>query len=387
MPPFLKSKGKSIQKKGKVEKVTGTSAKMDLANKAICCAMRKTGAKLKDIRKLVKKTDGKRPSLAAISMAAASFHTEKKKRGVKPGSCKITKADEKKIMQKFHKLRPPGHGVDSRVILRALPKKLREMISRRFIIRFLASKGYKPERKLNKTDPGVRLKLTRCNFGKRHAAKSPQQWKSYLQAVGDFKEFTWYPTELQPTFQKLKAAWTYMRKAEKKLPAFVRPKRWFAKKDYKKTKKHKVFGLTTSNGKSIAFSCPSPWNSVLWAALVDQKVNPFLKKAFPGKKKFHLLLDSEPLLHTDEAKASYTRAGITTEAWPKYSPDLNPQEQVWAWAEPKLRSLETGTDAFEPWQKKVLKAVQAYPAKGKLVPSMARRCQTLVKRSGAMLDD
>ena len=387
MPPFLKSKGKSIQKKGKVEKVTGTSAKMDSANKAICCAMRKTGAKLKDIRKLVKKTDGKRPSLAAISMAAASFHTEKKKRGVKPGSLKITKADEKKIMQKFHKLRPPGHGVDSRVILRALPKKLREMISRRFIIRFLASKGYKPERKLNKTDPGVRLKLTRCNFGKRHAAKSPQRWKSYLQAVGDFKEFTWYPTELQPTFQKLKAAWTYMRKAEKKLPAFVRPKRWFAKKEYKKTKKHKVFGLTTSNGKSIAFSCPSPWNSVLWAALVDQKVNPFLKKAFPGKKKFHLLLDSEPLLHTDEAKASYTRAGITTEAWPKYSPDLNPQEQVWAWAEPKLRSLETGTDAFEPWQKKVLKAVQAYPAKGKLVPSMARRCQTLVKRSGAMLDD
>ena len=339
MPPFLKSKGKSIQKKGKVEKVTGTSAKMDLANKAICCAMRKTGAKLKDIRKLVKKTDGKRPSLAAISMAAASFHTEKKKRGVKPGSCKITKADEKKIMQKFHKLRPPGHGVDSRVILRALPKKLREMISRRFIIRFLASKGYKPERKLNKTDPGVRLKLTRCNFGKRHAAKSPQQWKSHLQAVGDFKEFTWYPTELQPTFQKLKAAWTYMRKAEKKLPAFVRPKRWFAKKDYKKVKKHKVFGLTTSNGKSIAFSCPSPWNSVLWAALVDQKVNPFLKKAFPGKKKFHLLLDSEPLLHTDEAKASYTRAGITTEAWPKYSPDLNPQEQVWAWAESKLRRL------------------------------------------------
>ena len=387
MPPSLKSKGKSIQKKGKVEKVTGTSAKMDSANKAICCAMRKTGAKLKDIRKLVKKTDGKRPSLAAISMAAASFHTEKKKRGVKPGSLKITKADEKKIMQKFHKLRPPGHGVDSRVILRALPKKLREMISRRFIIRFLASKGYKPERKLNKTDPGVRLKLTRCNFGKRHAAKSPQRWKSYLQAVGDFKEFTWYPTELQPTFQKLKAAWTYMRKAEKKLPAFVRPKRWFAKKEYKKTKKHKVFGLTTSNGKSIAFSCPSPWNSVLWAALVDQKVNPFLKKAFPGKKKFHLLLDSEPLLHTDEAKASYTRAGITTEAWPKYSPDLNPQEQVWAWAEPKLRSLETGTDAFEPWQKKVLKAVQAYPAKGKLVPSMARRCQTLVKRSGAMLDD
>jgi transposase len=387
MPPFLKSVGRSTQKKRKVGNATGTSAKMNTANKAICCAMRKTGAKLKDIRKLVKKTDGKRPSLAAISMAAASFHTEKKKRGATTGSSKITKADEKKIMQKFHKLRPPGHGVDSRAILKALPKKLREQISRRFIIRFLASKGYKPERKLNKTDPGVRLKLKRCNFGKRHAAKSPQQWKSHLQAVGDFKEFTWYPTELQPTFQKLRASWTYMRKSEKKLPAFVRPKRWFAKKEYKKVKKHKVFGLTTSSGKSLAFSCPSPWNSVLWAALVDQKVNPFLKRAFPGKKKFHLLLDSEPLLHTDEAKASYTRAGITTEAWPKYSPDLNPQEQVWAWAEPKLRRLETGTDAFEPWKKKVLKAVQAYPAKGKLIPSMARRCQTLVKRSGAMLDD
>ena len=387
MPPFLKSVGRSTQKKRKVGNATGTSAKMNTANKAICCAMRKPGAKLKDIRKLVKKTDGKRPSLAAISMAAASFHTEKKKRGTKTGNSKITRADEKKIMQKFHKLRPPGHGVDSRAILKALPKKLREQISRRFIIRFIASKGYKPERKLNKTDPGVRLKLKRCNFGNRHAAKSPQQWKSHLQAVGDFKEFTWYPTELQPTFQKLRAAWTYMRKSEKKLPAFVRPKRWFAKKEYKKVKKHKVFGLTTSSGKSLAFSCPSPWNSVLSAALIDQKVNPFLKRAFPGKKNFHLLLDSEPLLHTDEGKAFYTRAVITTEPWPKYAPDLNPQEQVWAWAEPKLRRLETGTDAFEPWKKKVLKAVQAYPAKGKLIPSMARRCQTLVKRSGAMLDD
>jgi hypothetical protein len=388
MPPFLSSVKKSIQRKRKRDAdVCSSDAKMDAANKALCFALRRSGTKLKDIRKLVKKTDGKRPSLSAISQAARSFNTEKQQRGRKLGKNKTTKEEERKVIQVFHKLRPPGHGVDSRVIHGALPKKLRKKIGRRTIIRRLAEKGYKPEKKLNKTDPGPALKMKRCSFGRKHEDKNGQRWKSHLQACGDFKDFTFYPKELQPQFKKLRASWTYMKKSEKKLPAFVRPKRWFPKKDWKKVKKQKVFGMTTSNGKSLAFLIPSPWSAEQWAVLVETKVNPFLKRTFPRLTSFHILFDGEPLLHAPAAQAAYRKAKITTEPWPKYSPDLNPQEQVWAWAEPQLRRLETGTDAFPVWQKKILKAVHAYPSKEKLIPSMARRCKALVERSGAMLDD
>jgi hypothetical protein len=388
MPPFLTSVKKSIQRKRKRGADGCTSfAKMDAANKALCFALRKSGTKLKDIRKLVRKTDGKRPSLSAIAQAAGSFKTEKKKRGRKLGKNKTTKAEERKIIQVFHTLRPPGHGVDSRLVHTALPKKLKMKICRRTVIRRLAAKGYRPEKKLNKNDPGHKLKKTRCNFGRKHADKNAQRWKSYLQACGDFKDFTWYPRQLQPKFKRLRSSWTYMKKSEKKLPAFVRPRRWFPNKEWKKVKKQKVFGMTTSNGKSLAFLTPSPWSAEQWAVLVKTKVKPFLKKAFPGLSSFHILLDGEPLLHAPSTKAAYRDAKITTGPWPKYSPDLNPQEQVWSWAEPQLRRLETGADGFSDWHKKVLKAVHAYPAKEKLIPSMARRCTALVARSGAMLDD
>jgi hypothetical protein len=277
--------------------------------------------------------------------------------------------------------------VDSRVVHNALPKKLKKKIGRKTIIRRLASKGFNPEKKLNKGDPGPQQTGRRLGFGRKHSGKSARKWASYLQACGDFKEFTWYPEELQPTFQKLRAPWTYMTKAEKKLPAFCRPKRWFPKKEWKKVKKFKIFGMTTSNGQSLAFATPSPYTSAQWAIEVERQVKPFLQKAFPRLRHFHILLDGEALLHAPVAKAAYKAANITTEAWPKYSPDLNPQEHVWSWAGPELRRLETGKDSFAAWQPKVFKAVHAYPAGKKLIPSMARRCKTLVERSGAMLDD
>ena len=391
MPPFLSSLNRSIQRKKKMKKVKAkkkrSDAKMDVANKAVCFAMRSNGTKLKDIKLVVKKTDGSSPTLSAISQAAIGFQKEKKKRGRKTGNNKTTKKEDSKVMQVFHKLRPPGHGVDSRVVHKALPNKLQNKISRKTVIRRLASKGFNPEKKLNKGDPGVKQTGRRMGFGHKHKSKSARRWASYLQGCGDFKEFTWYPEELQPTFQKLRAPWTYMTKAEKKLPAFCRPKRWFPKKDWKKVKKFKVFGMTTSNGHSLAFAIPSPFSAAQWAIEVEKHVKPFLKKVFPRLRNFHILIDGEHLLNAPAAKAAYKAANITIEAWPKYSPDLNPQEQVWAWAEPQLRRLETGRDSFPVWQKKVFKAVHAYPAKAKLIPSMARRCKTLVERSGAMLDD
>ena len=41
--------------------------------------------------------------------------------------------------------------------------------------------------------------------------------------------------------------------------------------------------------------------------------------------------------------------------WPKYSPDLNPQENVWPAAEEAVRAAERGGDTFAVFQKRCAK--------------------------------
>ena len=94
----------------------------------------------------------------------------------------------------------------------------------------MGSLGYKPMKKRGKWDPGPRDRKRRVKFCKKHEDKDAWAWKSFLQGVGDFSEFTWYPKELHPAFERLQSDWTYMTEAESKLPAFQRPnkkKKWF----------------------------------------------------------------------------------------------------------------------------------------------------------------
>lgn len=113
-----------------------STSQMDEAARAMCYAFRHPGSgqkplKLKVIQKLLKKKDAKnRPSLAAISQAAANFTAVKKKRGRKLGQRATSKKDDKKIMEAFLKLRPPGHGIDSTALHKALPKKLKKKSAR-----------------------------------------------------------------------------------------------------------------------------------------------------------------------------------------------------------------------------------------------------------------
>ena len=78
----------------------------------------------------------------------------------------------------------------------------------------------------------------------------------------------------------------------------------------------------------------------------------------------------------------------TLPGWPMYSPDLNPQEHVWRWAEDELRRLEKKGDSFEVFQKNMVKAVNKYKGSENLVGSMARKIKTVCdKNTGEMLDD
>ena len=120
----------------------GSTSQMDDANRAICYALRHPPAgekpmPLNQIQKMVHKKGNKkeRPTLKAISLAAQNYNKKKGLRGRPKGSTVTTKAEDKKIIQVFHKLRPAGHYVDSRKIHNKLPKALQKKIGRKTVIR------------------------------------------------------------------------------------------------------------------------------------------------------------------------------------------------------------------------------------------------------------
>ena len=154
-------------------------------------------------------------------------------------------------------------------------------------------------------------------------------------------------------------------------------------------RKQKVFGITTSNGKSLCFFVPLPWNTEKWAALVTAKVVPFLKKSFPGRAEFKVLLDGEKVLHGPAAKMAMRAGGMSVlPNWVAHSPDMKPQDNVWAWAEKKLRLIENEDPthkSFDAFRAHLLKACASYPSSGKLAPSMANRMRLVIDNKGGMI--
>ena len=148
---------------------------------------------------------------------------------------------------------------------------------------------------------------------------------------------------------------------ERDRPEFQCPKKWFPKKDWQRTKKQKVFGLTASSGEQLAFLVPKPWDQHIWANLVTSKVLPFLKKIFPNRSSYQILLDGEHVLHTPAAKRAFAEAGITIfPGWPGYSPDLNPQENVWVANEEYVREQGHDEDTFEMFQAVLVNIAKRY---------------------------
>ena len=94
--------------------------------------------------KLVRKKNGKTPSVGAISEAAKSYQQGKAKPGRKLGWRKTSKADDKVILKTFRRVRPPGHGVTARKVHKALPKKVRKLVCKRTVINRLAERGTDP---------------------------------------------------------------------------------------------------------------------------------------------------------------------------------------------------------------------------------------------------
>ena len=70
----------------------------------------------------------------------------------------------------------------------------------------------------------------------------------------------------------------------------------------------------------------------------------------------------------------------------RYSPDLNPIENIWPIAEKKLRKEEPADETEASFQRRVPRTVESY-AQGsakKLIPSMAARIEEVIEKKGGL---
>ena len=119
--------------------------------------------------------------------------------------------------------------------------------------------------------------------------------------------------------------------------------------------------------------------------LVRNQAGPWLQGVYSDHAEIKILIDGEKIMRTPEAKAALHHFGTTRLSWPTYSPDLNPQENLWARAEVVLRKSERIADTFDTFKRRVLDACESYSGAEKLIPSMASRIASTIAGGGAML--
>ena len=224
------------------------------------------------------------------------------------------------------------------------------LVCARTVSNRLNDDGYSMLEKLSRDDgDGSKEWLERrCDFCRDHADTN---WETQLQAAGDFHFFTYYPPSLKRRHAVKSAPRTIMSAAERKKAAFQKPRRHvFKKKEYKMVQKAKVFGLTTSTGKVLNCITKQHPESKDFCKLVDNRIGPFMKAEFPNRRWNTLLLDGEPLMHTDEAKAMLRKWNLKVlPNWPAHSPDLNPEDSLsFVWKSPTVgaRCLSPSISSF-----------------------------------------
>ena len=63
---------------------------------------------------------------------------------------------------------------------------------------------------------------------------------------------------------------------------------------------------------------------------------------------------------------------------------MNPQENVWGWAEQALRKEEKRSDSFATFCSKLLRVARRYPSAECLIGSMQQRLEAVAAQRGAM---
>ena len=363
---------------------------MGAAQQALCFFYRNppanSGVKPQPYKEIAKLIQQPQTPVGTIRAVVQRFHQARQVRGRKQGWRKTTPAEDAQVLACFRKIRRPlGSLVESHDVWKALPAALREKITARTVANRLREKGYSMKDKLAGDDNGEQWRRRRLQFCKVHQRRTAPQWTRFVQAVADFRYFVYYPRGMKARYARKSAPRTIMHSREKKMAPFLRPKKdIFKRNEYKRAQKAKVFGLTTSAGESLLCHVPMSFRAADWVKLVKKRVGPFMRQRFPDRKSCTILLDGEKLMHTDAAKVAMKEAGVRPlPKWPAQSPDLNPQENVWAWAEPQLRKAEAKADSFATFKHRVSIVCKKYPGGDKLVPSLAHRVQLCLNKAFA----
>ena len=370
----------------------GMAPHMSASMQALCYFYRNpppgSGVKPQPYKAIPKLIKAPSMEVGRVKMAVRRFHLKRQTRGRKVGWRKTTPAEDATIFSCFKRVRQPlGSLVEARDVWRALPVALRSKVTMRTVLNRLRDKGFSMHDKLAGDDLGEKWRLRRLAFSKTHAGRTARQWTRRVQAVADFRYFVYFPKKMKTRHKRKSAPRTIMHQRERKKAPFLKPRSHvFKRSEYKCVQKVKVFGLTTSAGASLLCHVPTQLRAADWVKLVKRRIGPFMRQAFPQRKTCTLLLDGETLMHTPEAKAAMREAGLKPlPDWPSHSPDLNPQENVWAWAEPKLRKAETMADSFEKFKQRVAVVCQKYPGGRKLVPSLAHRMELCLQKAGGSI--
>lgn len=367
---------------------------MSLKAQALCYTLRNPPAhwkvkkeKFAKIPGIIRKELGERITEDQAQKSAERFSAKPVGvRGRKEGWRKTTSADDKLILDTFHRVRQPaGSEVDSRDVHNALPDALRQKITTRTVRRRLSEEGFWMQDKKAGDDHGEEWRRKRVAFCDSHRHKTENQLVQQVQGVGDFRLFTYHPRRLKKRFKIKNCKRTIMSKAERKKTNFQKPRHHpLSRKEYKTTRRAKVFGLTTSTGASLVVPCPVNCKAEDWIKIIHGRLADFLRDAFPNRRSFTILMDGESILHTDDAVAALAQYNIRMlPDWPANSPDLNPQENVWAWAETRLRTVEKKADTFSVFKRRIVAVSKAYPSGDKLVRSLVGRLQTCYRLRGA----
>ena len=107
------------------------------------------------------------------------------------------------------------------------------------------------------------------------------------------------------------------------------PRQWFSGKQYKKSRKVKVFAATLADGTCWARIMPRPCDTLACCRMFDRHLAPFLRRRFPQVQRLNILLDNEKIMHTQQAKDLANKHQVfALKQYPPHSPDLNPQARL-----------------------------------------------------------